>query len=79
MKMNKIKEFMTSDWTLTEKVLLLADVLLAGVLIGFLLSPVRNGIGLFSNNLLGTNFSNNHDDDGVEEKDKNEEMEEDEV
>lgn len=79
MKMNKIKEFMTSDWTLTEKVLLLADVLLAGVLIGFLLSPVRNGIGLFSNNLLGTNFSNNHDDDGVEEKDHNEEMEEEEV
>lgn len=77
--MNKIKEFMTSDWTLTEKALLLADVLLAGVLIGFLVSPIRNGIGLFSNNLMGTNFSNNHDNDGVNEIDNNKEMEEKEV
>lgn len=71
--MEKIKEFMNSDWTLTEKILLLADVLLAGVLIGFLISPIRNGIGLFSNNLMGTNFSNNHDNDS-----DNEEVEEEE-
>lgn len=77
--MNKIKEFMTSDWTLTEKVLLLTDVLLAGVLIGFLVSPIRNGIGLFSNNLLGTNFSNNHDNDSTNENDNNKEMEEEET
>lgn len=47
--MEKIKEFFLSDWTLTEKVLLLADVLLLGVLIGFI-TPLKNGIHFFSDN-----------------------------
>lgn len=49
---NKLKEFFLSDWTLTEKCLLLADVLLAGVLVGWLTTPLRRGGGFFSNNTI---------------------------
>lgn len=50
----KIKEFFLSDWTLTEKILLLADVLLVGILIGFL-TPLKHGIHFFSDNDLNNN------------------------
>lgn len=50
----KIKAFFLSDWTLTEKILLLADVLLLGILIGFL-TPLKNGIHFFSDNDMNNN------------------------
>ena len=46
----KIKTFFLSDWSMSEKCLLLADVLLFGLLIGWITSPLKNGFGLFSNN-----------------------------
>ncbi|MDO4305406.1 MAG: hypothetical protein Q4C77_01115 [Eubacteriales bacterium] len=50
----KIKAFFLSDWTLPEKILLLADVLLLGILIGFL-TPLKNGIHFFSDNDMNNN------------------------
>lgn len=50
----KIKAFFLSDWTLSEKILLLADVLLLGILIGFL-TPLKNGIHFFSDNDMNNN------------------------
>lgn len=47
----KLKLFFLSDWTFTEKCLLLADVLLAGILFGWLTSPFKHG-GFFSNNTI---------------------------
>lgn len=38
---NSLKRFLLSNWTLGEKGLLLADVLLFGVLAGWLTSPFR--------------------------------------
>lgn len=38
---DKLKLFFLSDWTFTEKCLLLADVLLVGILLGWLTSPFR--------------------------------------
>lgn len=49
---SKLKEFFLSDWTVTEKCLLLADILLAGVLVGWLTAPLRRGGGFFSNNTI---------------------------
>jgi len=49
---NKLKEFLMSNWTLTEKCLLLADVLLAGILVGWLTTPLRRVGGFFSNNKI---------------------------
>ena len=51
--MEKIKEFFHQDWTLTEKILLTADVLLAGVLIGWLTSPLKD-LKFFSNNTINS-------------------------
>lgn len=56
----KIKEFFLSDWTLSEKVLLLADVLLLGILIGFL-TPLKNGIHFFSDNDMNNNNEMNYE------------------
>lgn len=44
-----VKAFFFSDWTTSEKTLLLADVLLLGVLIGWLTSPLKS-LSFFSNN-----------------------------
>lgn len=51
--MEKVKEFLLRNWTMPEKVLLLTDVLLAGVLVGWLTSPLKGGF--FSNNLIHSN------------------------
>lgn len=51
--MEKIKEFFHQDWTLAEKILLTADLLLAGVLIGWLTSPLK-GLRVFSNNTINS-------------------------
>lgn len=46
----KVKEFFLSNWTLSEKCLLIADILLLGVLIGWLTSTIRKGISILSHN-----------------------------
>lgn len=46
----KLASFFKADWSMSEKCLLVADVLLLGVLIGWITSPLKNGFGLFSNN-----------------------------
>ena len=64
--LEKIKEFLHQDWTMTEKTLLIADLLLAGVLIGWLTAPFKGG--LFSNNVLGSNNENYYDEDEFEDE-----------
>lgn len=54
---DKLKTLFLSNWTISEKCLLLADVLLLGVLLGWLTSPLRNGFRLFSGNTW--DFSHN--------------------
>lgn len=51
----KVKAFWISNWSLSEKSLLLADVLLFGILIGWLTSPLKNGFHFFSHNTCGNN------------------------
>lgn len=46
----KIKIFLQSDWTPAEKALLLADILLFGILLGWITSPFKGGLSLLSNN-----------------------------
>lgn len=46
----KMKMFLQSDWTPAEKALLLADVLLFGILLGWLTSPFKGGFHLLSGN-----------------------------
>lgn len=46
----RVKEFFLSNWSASEKCLLLTDVLLFGILVGWLTSPLKNGARLFSNN-----------------------------
>ncbi len=48
-----LKNLFLSDWSPLEKILLLADVLLFGVLIGWLSAPRRGGFSLLSGNSLG--------------------------
>ena len=62
--LEKVKEFLHQDWTMTEKTLLIADLLLAGVLIGWLTAPFKGE--LFSNNVLGSNNENYYDEDEFE-------------
>ncbi len=49
----KLKEFACASWTASEKTLLVADVLLVGILIGWLTSPFRRKTGRFCNNVYG--------------------------
>lgn len=48
--MAKAKKIFLSDWTPLVKGLLLLDVLLFGILLGWLTSPFADGFSLFSNN-----------------------------
>ena len=66
--LEKVKEFLHQDWTITEKVLLIADLLLAGVLIGWLTAPFKGG--LFSNNVFGSNNENFYDEDDFEDEEE---------
>ncbi len=38
---DKLKLFFESNWSMAEKILLLADILLFGILLGWLTSPFR--------------------------------------
>lgn len=45
-----VKDFFKRDWTTTEKVLVAICLLLLGVVIGFLLAPIKKGISCGNNN-----------------------------
>ncbi len=66
--LEKIKEFLHQDWTMTEKVLLITDLLLTGVLIGWLTAPFKGG--LFSNNVFGSNNENFYDETDLEDEEE---------
>lgn len=73
-KCKVLKTVFLSDWTPMEKILLLLDVLLFGILLGWLTSPLKNGLSFFSNNSW-----DDHSVDGLElEDDEDWEDEEDE-
>lgn len=65
---DKVKAFFLSNWSLSEKSLLLADVLLLGILIGWLTSPLKNGWSILSNNFR--NFNANCDEDEKESEEE---------
>ena len=56
---NFVKEFFARDWTKEEKVLVVSTIGLAGMLAGILLSPLKGGWKMFSDN--GCNNANNND------------------
>ncbi|MCD7736366.1 MAG: hypothetical protein LUI07_05315 [Lachnospiraceae bacterium] len=70
----KVRKLFLSAWSPTEKGLLLADVLLFGILLGWLTSPLKSGIRLFSNN--SWDIGNCYADDEEEEFEDEEEEEE---
>lgn len=67
----KWKTLFLSDWTPAEKGLLLADVLLFGILLGWLTSPFKNGLQFFSGN--GNTWNYGSDDEEIEEFEESEE------
>lgn len=52
----KLKALALANWTPSEKILLVADVFLAGILIGWLTSPVKGGIRWLCGNTFGGKF-----------------------
>lgn len=48
--MGKLKLFFEKDWSKAEKVLLLANCILGGIVFGILFSPLKGGIVVGSNN-----------------------------
>ena len=42
--MERVKMFFSKDWTLTERILLLVNCVLFGMLLGFLWAPIKRGI-----------------------------------
>ncbi len=64
--LEKMKEFVKRTWSLEEKILLLADVLLVGVLLGWLTSPFKGG--LFSNNIIGSQNSETYEEEVLDEE-----------
>lgn len=45
-----VKDFFKRDWTTTEKVLFAVCLFLLGVVIGFLMAPIKKGISCGNNN-----------------------------
>lgn len=54
-----VKDFFKRDWTTTEKVLFAVCLFLLGVVIGFLLAPIKKGISCGNNN--GNTYNNDDD------------------
>ena len=52
----KLKAFAFAAWSPQEKILLAVDLVLAGVLIGWLTSPLKGGIRWFCDNSFGGKF-----------------------
>ncbi|MCD7813575.1 MAG: hypothetical protein LUH20_05930 [Lachnospiraceae bacterium] len=70
-KWKAVKTVFLSDWSPLEKGLLLTDVLLFGILLGWLTSPMKGGITLFSHN--GSGNSSDEYIYGSDEEDDEEE------
>lgn len=66
----KLKALALASWTPSEKILLAADVFLAGILIGWMTSPLKGGIRWFCDNTFGGKFYDAPDEfyDGEEEE-----------
>lgn len=62
----KWKTLFLSAWSPAEKGLLLVDVLLFGILLGWLTSPLKGGFTFFSNNTVD-NSCDGHNADGSED------------
>lgn len=63
------KKFMNSNWDAKDKTMVVTIALLAGIIIGFLVSPVKNG--MFSNNRIGcgnTAIGTDDEDDYYEDE-----------
>lgn len=48
--MRNLKLFFCKDWSKAEKILLLVNCILGGIVIGVLFSPLKGGITVHSNN-----------------------------
>ncbi len=68
----KLKEFVLASWTPSEKILLVADVFLAGILIGWLTSPLKKGMRWFCDNSFGGKFYEVPDDEYCDEEEEEE-------
>ena len=64
----KLKAIFLSDWTTSEKCLLLADVLLLGVLLGWLTSPLKNGFRILSGNTWDFSHNDYWEEEEMEEE-----------
>ena len=51
-----IRDFFDRDWTLEEKILMLVNCALAGMILGFLISPVKKGLSVGSHNGSANNI-----------------------
>ncbi len=63
----ELKEFFTRDWTMTEKILVILCCVLIGVIKGFMLSPVKRGVKVFSDN--GNTYHEMEDEFWLEDED----------
>lgn len=48
--MNKLRGFLNKDWTKGEKSLLISTCVLLGMVLGFFMAPIKNGISCGNNN-----------------------------
>lgn len=48
--MRLLKDFLSKDWTKGEKVLLVSTCILYGIVMGFLIAPIKQGIHCGNNN-----------------------------
>lgn len=62
-----VMKFLDSDWDMKDKSMVIAIVMMAGIIIGFLISPIKGG--LVSNNRIGCN---NTDIKGIEDEEDDE-------
>lgn len=58
--LDKVKEFFDREWTGSEKVLIIVCSILAGIVYGFLIAPIKKGISCGNNN--GNNYNEFADD-----------------
>lgn len=70
--LQKLKEvfcnYIKRDWTTSEKILTMIVFLFAGIILGFLQAPIKNGFAVFSNN--GNGNGNGNDCEAVQDINK---------
>lgn len=62
-----MKYFFTRDWTMPEKILIIICCILLGMIKGFFLAPVKNGINCGCNN--GNNYNGLDDEYWLDDED----------